>query len=326
MRRFRHQLGDGEIAGVEFGDPIKPFAALWLHATGFNAMTYQSILAPLGLRARVAALDMRGHGRTDLAATPGALHSWARYRDDVIAWLDRHAPGGLVLGGHSMGGTVALLVAGKRPDLVKGLVLVDPVILSPRLYFWMHMFPPMAWGMRAGNHMARRARKRRMEFPSPGAARESYAGRGAFTSWREPFLDDYLLDGLERIDTNPPDSEDQTWRLLCTPKWEAATFSAQRNRPWAALARVRRRKIPITILRAETGSVLTDKVVEKMVRKVPALILKRKRGASHFLPMEAPYDVRDALSSYLSRLFEGFTVAEEGPVRRSLRIGQRYGG
>lgn len=318
MRRFRHDMGEGEIAGVEFGDPILPFAALWLHATGFNAMTYQSILAPLGLRARVAALDVRGHGRTTLPADPAKLKSWRRYRDDVIAWIETHAPQGLVLGGHSMGGTVALLVAGKRPDLVKGLVLIDPVILSPRLYFWTHVFPPVAWMMRAGSHMARRARKRRAEFASPQAAKESYEGRGAFQSWREPFLDDYLLDGLERIDHNPPDAEDQTWRLLCEPKWEAATFGAQRNRPWGALGKVRRRKIPITILRAETGSVMSDKVVEKIIRKVPSVILKKKRGSSHFLPMEAPYDVRDALSSYLSRLVEGFSPAEEGLVKRTL--------
>lgn len=324
MRRFRHAFEDGEVAGVEFGDPVKPFAALWLHATGFNAVTYQSILAPLGLRARVAAIDLRGHGRTTLPAIPEKLKSWKIYRDDVIAWIEKYAPGGLVMGGHSMGGTVALLVAGKRPDLVKGLVLVDPVIMAPSFYRWMHLAPPFAWSVRTGQAMARQARKRRPEFSGYEEARERYSGRGAFRTWRDTFLDDYLLDGLHRIDQNKKDDQPQIWRLLCEPKWEAATFGAQRNRPWGALGKVRRRKIPITILRAETGSVLSDKVVEKIVRKVPSLILKRKRGSSHFLPMEAPYDVRDALSSYLSRLFEGFTPAEEGPVRRSLRASARY--
>ncbi|MEM1150440.1 MAG: alpha/beta hydrolase [Pseudomonadota bacterium] len=324
MRRFRHAFDSGEIAGVEFGDPVKPFAALWLHATGFNAVTYQSILAPLGLRTRVAAIDLRGHGRTTLKATPKKLKSWKTYRDDVIAWIETHAPGGLVLGGHSMGGTVALLVAGKRPDLVKGLVLVDPVILAPSFYRLMHLFPPFAWSVRNGQPMARQARKRRAEFSGVEDAKARYTGRGAFKTWRDPFLDDYLLDGLQRSDQNTDDDEPQTWRLLCEPRWEAATFGAQRNRPWSALGKVRRRKIPITILRAETGSVMTQKVVEKIVRKVPSLIIKRKRGSSHFLPMEAPYDVRDALSSYLSRLFEGFTAAEEGPVRRTLRAGARY--
>jgi len=324
MRRFRHPFEGGEIAGVEFGDPVKPFAALWLHATGFNAVTYQSILAPLGLRARVAAIDLRGHGHTSLPSKPSSLRSWKTYRDDVIAWIEKHAPGGIVLGGHSMGGTVALLVAGKRPDLVKGLVLVDPVILAPSFYRWMHLIPPFAWSVRTTQPLARQARKRRAEFPSREKAKENYSGRGAFKTWRDPFLDDYLLDGLDRIDDNPTDDDDQTWRLQCEPKWEAATFGAQRNRPWGAFGKVRRKKIPITILRAETGSVMTDKVVEKIVRKVPSLILKRKKGSSHFLPMEAPYDVRDALSSYLSRLFEGFSPADEGPVRRTLRAGARY--
>lgn len=326
MRRFRHALENGELAGVEFGDPVKPFGAIWLHATGFNAMTYQSILAPLGFRARVAALDMRGHGRSTLEANPDKLKSWSRYRDDVIAWMDQYAPAGAVLGGHSMGGCVALMIAGKRPDLVKGLVLIDPVVLNPRFYFWSHVFPPVNWFMRGGSHMARQARRRRREFSSPTQARDNYHGRGAFKSWREPFLDDYLLDGLERIDDNPPDSDDQTWELLCDPKWEAATFSAQRNTPWGALGKVRKRKIPVTIVRAEYGSVISDLVARKMQRKVPGMVLNLKRGSSHFLPMEAPYEVRDLLSSYISRLVEGFSAEEEGPVQRTLTSAERWTG
>ncbi|MEO0466177.1 MAG: alpha/beta hydrolase [Pseudomonadota bacterium] len=322
MRRFRHGLPEGEVAGVEFGDPVKPYAALWLHATGFNAMTYQSLLAPLGLRTRIAAIDLRGHGRTTLPASPGKLSSWKTYRDDVIAWIDGQAPGGVVLGGHSMGAHVALAVAGKRPDLVKGLVLVDPVILHPRRYFWGHMFPPYLW-MGRFHPMARGARRRKRTFANYEEARARYSASGLFKSWREPFLDDYIVDAVERTDNNPPDSDNQTWELLCDPKWEAATFAAQRNKPWKALGKVRRRKIPITVMKADIGSVLSEKTVEKMVRKVPAMVMKKRRGSSHFLPMEAPYEVRDALSSYLSRLVEGFTAADEGPVRRSLPMGER---
>jgi pimeloyl-ACP methyl ester carboxylesterase len=184
----------------------------------------------------------------------------------------------------------------------------------------------MNWFMRGGSHMARQARRRRRRFDSLAAAKASYRGRGAFKSWREPFLDDYLHDGIDRVDDNTADSEDAAWELLCDPKWEAATFAAQRNRPWAALSRVRRRKIPVTILRAEHGSVLSDRVTDKLTRKLPAMVLKRKRGSSHFLPMEAPYEVRDLLSSYISRLVEGFSASEEGPVQRSLSSGERWTG
>ena len=48
LHRLRFRMSGGELAGVQFGDPVKEYAALFLHATGFNSMTYQSLLAPLG--------------------------------------------------------------------------------------------------------------------------------------------------------------------------------------------------------------------------------------------------------------------------------------
>ncbi|MEL7232635.1 MAG: alpha/beta fold hydrolase, partial [Pseudomonadota bacterium] len=176
MRRFTFEAPDGDMAALEFGDPAARLAAVWLHATGFNAMTYQSILAPLGLRTKVQAVDLRGHGRSTLPAEPRKLKTWKTYRDDVIAFLDRESPTKkVVLGGHSMGGTVALLVAGARPDKVAGLVLADPVILTPRFYTYMHLLP-IGGG---SHHMARQARKRRAEFGSIDEVKESYTGRGA---------------------------------------------------------------------------------------------------------------------------------------------------
>ncbi|MEM7767457.1 MAG: alpha/beta hydrolase [Pseudomonadota bacterium] len=334
IRRFRHEVLDGAITGVEFGDPVQPLSAVWFHATGFNAMTYQSILAPLGLRARVAAIDLRGHGLNTMPANPSKLKSWKRYRDDVIAWLDQQLPvhdvggvtkpRGVVLGGHSMGGCVALTVAGVRPDLVKGLVLADPVILSPRMYQTFHIAPFLARLNRGASTMSDQARRRRPSFPSPEVARDKYSGRGAFASWREPFLEDYLLDGLARSDggTDADDTE-QTWSLTCRPAWEAATFSAQRNRPWAALKTVRDNRTPMIILRAETGSVMTDASVRRLEKLYPAAAVQTCRGTTHFLPMEAPYEVRDTLSAYISRLVEGFSAGEEGPVRRTLSSGER---
>ena len=321
MRRFREHLKTGgEIAGIEFGDPIKPYAAVWLHATGFNAMTYQSMLAPLGLRARVAALDMRGHGRTTLPAK--GLSSWNKYRDDVIAFLEEEAPQGVVLGGHSMGGCVALLVAGKRPDLVKGLVLADPVILSRTTYFWNHVFPPVNWLLRR-NGMAARARKRRAVFTSFPEALDTYSERAAFKSWREPFLADYLLDGIDRADDGRSGDQNQKWALTCTPKWEAKTFTAQRHAPWKALKKVRKKNIPIVVLRPNRDSVISDKVRAQIIQQNPSLMMRGIRGTSHFLPMEAPYEVRDQLSAFIARLVERFTLEEDGPVSRNLRQRRR---
>lgn len=325
MRRFREDMkSGGQMAGIEFGDPIKPYAAVWLHATGFNAMTYQSMLAPLGLRARIAALDLRGHGRSTLPVR-GRLASWNRYRDDVIEFLENEAPQGVVLSGHSMGACVALLVAGKRPDLVKGLVLADPVILSRRTYFWNHVFPPVNW-LISRNTMAARARKRRGEFNSFREALDGYSGKPAFKSWREPFLADYLLDGLERADEGGAEAAKQSWKLLCTPAWEAATFGAQRQAPWRALSKVRRKNIPVVILRPGRDSVISERVRAEIIQKNPSLMMRAIRGTSHFLPMEAPYEIRDQLSAFIARLVERYTLEEDGPVSRNLRQRRRRAG
>ena len=308
------------MAALEFGNPAHRLAAVWLHATGFNAMTYQSILAPLGLRTKVQAVDMRGHGRTTLPAKPGKMKSWKKHRDDIIAFLNRESPTKqVVLGGHSMGATVALMVAGARPDKVAGLVLVDPVILPPPLYRNAHLLPFLMTMAKAESGMVKRARKRRDTFGSMQDILDTYAKREIFSTWREPFMKDYVIDAFDRVDDNDPDSEEQTWKLLCRPAWEAATFAAQRNRPWRALAKVRKHNIPITILRPERNSVLTDRIAARLMRKCPQLVLKERTNTTHFLPMEAPYDVRDQLSAYISSLIEGFSEDEHGMVKRHLR-------
>ena len=83
------------------------------------------------------------------------------------------------------------------------------------------------------NAMAKQALKRRSEFASPGDAAEALRGRGAFRTWRAPFLDDYVVDGVLRQD-------DGRFMLSCTPQWEAAVFAAHRYRPWAALRKRRK--------------------------------------------------------------------------------------
>ncbi len=308
MRRFRHAIGDGHMAGVEFGDPAKDYGAVFLHANGFNAMTYQSILAPLGVRARVAGLDLRGHGVSDLPTDANALKGWNLFRDDVISFLEKHAPKGTVLAGHSLGATVSLLVAGARPDLVRGLVLADPVILGPGTYRNQFLVPGAVMASKSALNIAREARRRRSRFASQEEALEHFSGRGAFKTWREPFLADYIHDGLV-------EGEDGQWHLACDPEWEAAIFGAQRHRAWQALKKT---ECQTVILRGAEKSIISDVVAARILRARPLTVVEKIRGTTHFLPMETPYAVRDQLSDFISRHIEGFEPGEEGRVKRSL--------
>lgn len=310
MRRFRARIRDGEMAGIAFGDPIRAVEVLFLHATGFNAITYQSLLEPLGGQAHVAAVDLRGHGRTKLPAKPGSMRSWNRFRDDVIQLLEQIAPQGAVLAGHSMGATVALLVAGKRPDLVRGLVLVDPVLLRMDVYRWMNA--PLLGLFNVPNAMSKGALKRRRKFGSPGEAAEALRGRGAFKTWRAPFLDDYVIDGVLRED-------DGSFGLACRPEFEAAVFNAHRYRPWRAFKRLRKKRVPLIVLQAEKDSTSQADIDQRIHAVRPDAAVTRVPGTTHFIPMERPYVVRDAMRLLFEATIEGAKDLDYvGAVRRTI--------
>jgi pimeloyl-ACP methyl ester carboxylesterase len=73
---------------------------------------------------RVLAPDQRGHGLSDHIGPGGAYHFWD-YVADVQRLLDALGLEVVDVLGHSMGGAVASLFAGARPDQVRRLVLVE---------------------------------------------------------------------------------------------------------------------------------------------------------------------------------------------------------
>ncbi len=75
------------------------------------------------LRRPVVAPDHRGHGRSGHIGTGQHYHFWD-YVGDVQGIVD-HLGGQVDLVGHSMGGTMASLFAGARPEAVERLVLVE---------------------------------------------------------------------------------------------------------------------------------------------------------------------------------------------------------
>ncbi|MBL8537500.1 MAG: alpha/beta hydrolase [Hyphomonadaceae bacterium] len=286
FRRVWYDVPGGRMAGIAFGAQTPNPDIVFLHATGFNARTYRALLQPLSEKFHVLALDLRGHGRTELPARLFGYASWRPHRDDVIALIERHFSAPVTLAGHSMGATVSLLIAGRRNDLVSGLALVDPVIL-PAAGYAMAQAPLGPLLQRHTLPIARGARKRRSRFPDRAAALEAYRGRGVFKSFSDDVLADYLADGL--ID-DPAGGV----KLSCTPIYEAATFAAHRHDPWTALRRV---TDPLVLLRAERHSTISVASMHRLCAIKPDARAATVEGAGHMLPMERPDRVRAAIES-----------------------------
>ena len=269
--------GPGEMAFLDYGPPERAPDVVFLHANGFNARAYRTILSPLADRLRILTPDQRGHGATRLA-TDRPRTSWLDLKDDLLAFLDAMGIARVALAGHSMGGTVSLLAAAEAPQRVRALALLDPVIrpIGPAT------FAPEQVG---ASGMVQGALRRRRDFPSRAAAVESYRGRGAFRTWTEAQLVDYVVGGFL-------DQPDGTVTLACTPEWEVSNYVNQDHDSWAAFEASR---CPIHILRAERESPgRLDEGLERL-EATGRIRIDTVPDTTHFLPMERPDLVRAAI-------------------------------
>ncbi|HEX9037690.1 MAG TPA: alpha/beta hydrolase [Ktedonobacterales bacterium] len=101
-------------------------AMVLIHGAFADRSYYAAQIEHLASRRRVLALDLRGHGESDVPRDGYGLLDYARDALGVCeaAGLDRY-----VLCGHSM--PVALIAASLKPERVAGVVLLDGAILQP---------------------------------------------------------------------------------------------------------------------------------------------------------------------------------------------------
>lgn len=217
VRRRRIPLPESgvEIAVLDWGGD-GPLALLH-HANGFCAAVWGLVAEALSTHYRVVAMDARGHGDSSCPEGEDAFR-WERFSEDVLAVasvLSPEVPNGRVaLGlGNSFGGTALIAAASKQPGTFERLVMVDPVVLPPKL------IGVTAEARGRGRQLAEGARRRRAVFGSRAEARAAWASRGFFARWDPRALDLYVAEGLG-------DRDDGQVELKCAPQVEATIFEA----------------------------------------------------------------------------------------------------
>jgi pimeloyl-ACP methyl ester carboxylesterase len=96
---------------------------LLLHPNRTNSRVWDFVVDALALPNRVLAPDQRGHGLSDY---PESGYGYADYLADTEALLESLGIAEVHLVGAATGGNLALLLASRRPGLVRTLVVVDP--------------------------------------------------------------------------------------------------------------------------------------------------------------------------------------------------------
>lgn len=233
--RKLYELRDGRISAVHFGDISETPRLLMLNANGFNGYSYRTILEPLGVHC--IALDMRGHGMSELPTDIAELKNWHIFRDDVVEFFERYIESRVVLAGHSYGAVTGVLSMPQIKDKVSGYVGFDPVLV-PRPFRVMNRLPGGREHMKKHLPIARNAGRRKSRFDSFEAAFERYKDRGAFRGFSDEALRDYLTGGLV--------SDGKGVKLACDPLWEQAIFVAQGHNVFKAVPHLPRDNSHVT--------------------------------------------------------------------------------
>lgn len=263
---------------------------VFLHGFGNEAHVWDDLAPAVAPYYRTLAVDLRGHGDSD--RDPEARYDYDAHVADLEALCEALGVGRLVLVGHSLGGRIAMRFAGRHPDRMAGLVIVDSAPeLDARGTLRIQLDLQRGGGEasgRGGPRFASEADYRELLARQyPAASREALqrlARHGLRTradGGFEPKLDPAWFRGRQRA--SDAEMRERETRL-----------SAEL---WDALARVR---CPTLVIRGAASDVVSAEVAERMVEEVLAngrlAVIPR---AGHSVMIDNAEACRDALAQFV---------------------------
>jgi non-heme chloroperoxidase len=114
------------LAFVEQGSGVP---VVFVHGSGADLRTWGYQMAPFGAMFRAVAYSRRYHF-PNRVPDGGPGYTAALHAQDLASFIGALHAGPVHLVGSSYGGSVALLVARDRPDIVRSLVITEPALFS----------------------------------------------------------------------------------------------------------------------------------------------------------------------------------------------------
>lgn len=263
---------------------------VFVHGFGNEAHVWDDLAPAVAPYYRTLAFDLRGHGDSD--RDPEARYDYDFHLADLEAASAALGVERLVLVGHSLGGRIAMLFAGRHPERMAGLVIVDSAPeLDPR------------GTVRIQLDLQR------------GGAGEAPGGGPSFASeaeYRELLVRNYPAAGREQLHRLARHGlrarPDGRFEPKLDPAWfrgrQGAGEAEMREREaritrelWEALARV---PCPTLVLRGAASDVVSADVADRMAEDVLAqgrLVVVPRAG--HSVMVDNPDACRDALCAFV---------------------------
>lgn len=264
------------LKAVNIGDASIPYLSydgsgptiVFLHATGFLPWLWHPIARELKKSFRIFAPYYCDHRSTD---PENGGFNWMLLAEDMIKFCDCMNIKNPYMVGHSMGGAIMAIAAGKYGFDIKKLLLIEPIFLPPEIYkIQMHV---------KDHPLARKSILRRNFWKDVEEAKTYLKSKQLFQAWDDEMLDLYVEYGMMP-------SVDGGLELACHPKKEASLFMGSRGYdPWPVLPDI---KCLVLVLEGEhtENKVFVDQ--EKAARAFVHGNYQVVKDAGHLIPMEKP--------------------------------------
>jgi pimeloyl-ACP methyl ester carboxylesterase len=252
------------------GEPV-----VLLHSTGASGSQWRRLAAALGGRFHVIAPDLCGYGGT--APWPGDGEISLAAEAQVIGALIERLDQPVHLVGHSFGGAVALRLAQDHPELIKSLVLIEPVAF--------HL-------LRAGDAIDAQAFEE-ISRVAEGVARAVACGdfQGGFGRFLDYWSGEGAWAALPR---------ERRGALAVRLGKVALDFWSALHDP-ARLCDLAELDFPTLVIRGGTSPLPVRRIAWHLARTLPRVQLETIEHAGHMAPLTHADDVNALIAAHLGR-------------------------
>lgn len=260
---------DGRKFKMHYVEEGKGPAVVFVHEMGFDHTMYAAQFEDLPDRYRCLAVDLRGHGRSELVPPPWTMQDMVV---DLIAFLEGANARPAHLVGTSWGGMIALRTAIQREDLVRSLVLIatSPQAEDPE---WVQLYRGYERDVEDNDGV------------SEGLARQTVP-----IFYGEPFV----AAQAEAVEIHI----DRLSKMPAVAIVEALRMVNDRESLVGRLGEVR---VPTLVIHGELDSAVGIAHADTLTSGIAGAELVRVPECGHIPSMEAPDIVNEAIAGFLIR-------------------------
>lgn len=250
------------------------------HANGFPAGCYKTLFSFLQDDFEIGSIDRLGHSQNY-----PVTDNWSQLARQLTDELENRYRQPVYLVGHSLGGVLSMMVASQRPDLVKGLIMLDAPFLTRFEAHGLSLVKRL--GLIDKVTPAGRTLGRKEEWDSMEEALKYFQQKKLFRQFDRNCLQDYIHHGTVekpcggRVLHFDAETEISIYRTIPDNLYKTSEF-----------------KMPSAVIAGKYSDVFKKQHSYKMKRQLGMLVSWVEGG--HMFPLEQPRLTAQLIKQYIA--------------------------